>query len=91
MAGSAATVMRCRSLIRLGDGEREERAPSNVSTMIIRPPQPGDGRKGEGLSASLSAALEASAPGEALGRGEQLSDAGARYVRGLEPFRRRRP
>ena len=27
-------------LIRLGDGEREERAPSNVSTMIIRPPQP---------------------------------------------------
>ena len=28
-------------LIRVGDGEREERAPSKVSTMIIRPPQHG--------------------------------------------------
>jgi hypothetical protein len=28
-------------LIRVGDGEREERAPSKVSTMIIRPPQYG--------------------------------------------------
>ena len=28
-------------LIRLGDGGREERAPSNISTVIIRPPQHG--------------------------------------------------
>jgi len=28
-------------LIRLGDGDREERAPSNLSAVIIRPPQHG--------------------------------------------------
>jgi hypothetical protein len=34
-------------LIRLGDGERQVRGPSNVSTMIIRPPQQGQRRAGE--------------------------------------------
>ena len=29
-------------LIRLGDGERQGRGPSNVSTMIIRPPRRGN-------------------------------------------------
>ena len=41
-------------LIRLGDGERQGRAPSNVSTTIIRPPQQGQRRAGE-TSAGLSA------------------------------------
>src|SRR5271157_5799283 len=41
-------------LIRVGDGERAGRALSNVSTMIIRPPQQGHRRAGEGGSASLS-------------------------------------
>ena len=38
-------------LIRLGDGERQGRGPSNVSTMIIRPPQHGQRRAGETSSA----------------------------------------
>ena len=42
-------------LIRLGDGDRAGRRPSNVSTMIIRPPQQGHRRAGETSSASLSA------------------------------------
>ena len=42
-------------LIRLGDGDRPGRAPSNVSMMIIRPPQHGHRRAGNGASASLSA------------------------------------
>ena len=42
-------------LIRLGDGERQGRGPSNVSTMIIRPPQHGQRRVGGMFSASLSA------------------------------------
>jgi len=42
-------------LIRLGDGERAGRAPSKVSTTIIRPPQQGHRRAGEGVSASPSA------------------------------------
>jgi len=32
-------------LIRLGDGERQGRGPSNVSTIIIRPPQHGQRRE----------------------------------------------
>jgi hypothetical protein len=40
-------------LIRLG--ERVARAPSNVSTMIILPPQHGRRRADEGVSVSLSA------------------------------------
>jgi len=40
--------------IRVGDGERPGREPSNVSTMIIRPPQHGHGRTGEAASAALS-------------------------------------
>ncbi len=42
-------------LIRLGDGERQGRGPSNVSMMIIRPPQQGQRREGETSSARLSA------------------------------------
>ena len=42
-------------LIRVGDGERQARGPSNVSTMIIRPPQQGQRRAGETSSARLSA------------------------------------
>jgi hypothetical protein len=38
-------------LIRVGDGERQGRGPSNVSTMIIRPPQHGQRRAGETSSA----------------------------------------
>ena len=45
-------------LIRLGDGERQGRGPSNVSTMIIRPPQQGQRRAGEMSSAGLSASRE---------------------------------
>ena len=45
-------------LIRLGDGERQGRGPSNVSTMIIRPPQQGQRRAGETSSAGLSASCE---------------------------------
>src|SRR5208337_3907079 len=40
-------------LIRLGDGERQGRGPSNVSTTIIRPPQHGQRRAGETSSARL--------------------------------------
>jgi len=45
-------------LIRLGDGERQGRGPSSVSTMIIRPPQQGQRRAGETSSARLSASRE---------------------------------
>ena len=45
-------------LIRLGDGERQGRGPSNVSTMIIRPPQQGQRCAGETSSARLSASRE---------------------------------
>src|ERR1700756_4599558 len=41
-------------VIRLGGGGRAGRAPSNVSTMIIRPPQHGQRRAGKTSSASLS-------------------------------------
>ena len=53
-------------LIRLGDGERQGRDPSNVSTMIIRPPQQGQRRKEEAGSASLSASA-GGLSGETLG------------------------
>ena len=42
-------------LIRFSDGDRPGRAPWNVSMMIIRPPQHGHRRAGNGASASLSA------------------------------------
>ena len=45
-------------LIRLGDDARQGRGPSNVSTMIIRPPQQGQRRAGETSSARLSASRE---------------------------------
>ncbi len=35
-------------VIRLGDGEHQGRGPSNVSTMIIRPPQHGQRRAWDG-------------------------------------------
>jgi hypothetical protein len=42
-------------LIRLGDWDRAGLAPSNVSTMIIRPPQQGQWRAGVLVSLSASA------------------------------------
>ena len=45
-------------LIRLGDGERQGRAPSNVLTIIIRPPQQGQRRAGETSSSRLPASHE---------------------------------
>jgi hypothetical protein len=42
-------------LMRVGDGGRPGRAPSKVSTMIIRPPQQGQRRTGEAVSAWLFA------------------------------------
>lgn len=42
-------------LIQIGGGKRAGRGPSNVSMMIIRPPQHGHRRAGEGVSVSLSA------------------------------------
>ena len=51
-------------LIRLEDGDRVGRRPSNVSTMTIRPPQHGHRRAG--VLVSLSASLCALA-GEASG------------------------
>jgi len=41
-------------LMRLGDGDCAGRTPSNVSTMIMRPPQQGQRRAGETSSASPS-------------------------------------
>jgi hypothetical protein len=41
-------------LIGLSEGERAGRGPSNVSTMIILPPQHGQRRAGATSSASLS-------------------------------------
>jgi len=38
-------------LIRIGEGDRAGRGPSNVSTTIIRPPQHGQRRAGETSSA----------------------------------------
>ncbi len=40
-------------LIWAGDGERQGRGPSNVSTMIIRPPQQGQGQ-GQGRAGETS-------------------------------------
>jgi hypothetical protein len=59
-------------LIRVSDGDRTGRAPSNVSTMIIRPPQQGHRRAGEGVSV-LSASAGGRSAGR-LGRGEQLPE-----------------
>jgi len=53
-------------LIRLGDGERAGRGPSNVSTMIIWPPEHGHRRADEGASVSLSASA-CTLSGETLG------------------------
>ena len=61
-------------LIRLGDGEREERAPLNVSTMIIRPPATRTWTQGR-RSFGLAVRRVGRALGRGLGRGEQLSDA----------------
>ena len=63
-------------LIRVGDGERAGRAPSKVSTMIIRPPQQGQ-RGGKAKVGSVLGSLEVTVrlSGRSLGRGEPLSDA----------------
>jgi hypothetical protein len=45
-------------LIRFSEGDRAGRGPSNVSTMIIRPPQQGQRRAGETSSVGLSASRE---------------------------------
>src|SRR5271165_1777680 len=60
-------------LIRVGDGERQGRGPSNVSTMIIRPPQHGHRRKDDWLSVAVG--VGGRAIGRDFGRGEQLADA----------------
>src|ERR1700722_15555359 len=61
-------------LIRLGDGDRAGRGPSNVSTMIIRPPQHGQRRAGATSSASRPASAR-ERWGGALRCGERLADA----------------
>ena len=61
-------------LIRVGDGERQGRGPSNVSTMIIRPPQQGQRRAGEDVF-GLAAGLGAWALGSGSRRREQLPSA----------------
>ena len=71
-------------LIRVGDGERQGRGPSNVSTMIIRPPQQGQRRAGETSSARCRP--RRGRWGASLRRGEQLP--GALDVVALEPRRR---
>ena len=55
-AESGATGHEVSILIRLGGGGR---GPSNVSMMIIRPPQHGHRRAGKGVSVSLSASAPA--------------------------------
>jgi len=54
-------------LIRVGDGERAGRAPSKVSTMIIRPPQQGQRRPREGPSVLGSSKSHSASAGEASG------------------------
>ena len=73
-AGSAATDHEVSILIRLGDGDRAGRAPSNVSTMIIRPPQQGQRRAGEDVFGRHCRPRRANA-GARLGRGERLAGA----------------
>ena len=57
-------------LIRVGDRERQGRAPSNVSTMIIRPPQRGSAARARVFSPTVGLGPR---PGRILCRGEQLS------------------
>ena len=54
-------------LIRVGDGERAGGAPSKVSTMIIRPPQRGQRRPGEGPSVLGSSKSHSVSAGERSG------------------------
>ncbi len=54
-------------LIRFGDGDRAGRAPSNVSTMIIRPPQHGHRRAGEGALVSQSSEPQSACAGGTCG------------------------
>jgi len=54
-------------LIRVGDGERAGRGPSKVSTMIIRPPQQGQRRTGEGPSVSRSSVSRSASAGARSG------------------------
>ena len=63
--------------MRVGDGERAGRAPSNVSTMTIRPPQHGHCRAGEAVSASLrpSPPRLTPPPARAKKRGDKRNEA----------------
>ena len=58
-------------LIRFGGGDRAGRAPSKVSTMIIRPPQQGHRGAGEAVSVSLS--------GSARDRSDEVVDAASNW------------
>jgi hypothetical protein len=76
-------------LMRIGYGELAGRVASKVSTMIIRPPQHGHRCAGEGVSASLSAALRERSV-EAFGAASSglmdlLDIAKAPVSRGVEP------
>ena len=71
-------------LIRVCDGERAGRAHSKVSTMIIRPPQQGQRRTGEGVSVSLSASAD-----ERLGGLRGRAAAGFRHAPDAVPLRTR--
>jgi hypothetical protein len=59
-------------LIRIGDGERVGRGPSNISMLIIRPPQHGHRRAGKRCF-GLAVGLGVRALGRDLGRSKQLA------------------
>jgi hypothetical protein len=62
-------------LIRLGDGERAGRAPSKVSTMIIRPPAIGAASSRRRSFGVTVLDVTARLSGRAFERGEQEADA----------------
>jgi hypothetical protein len=74
-------------LIRLGDGDRAGRGPSNVSTMIIRPPQHGQRRAGATSSASRPASARErwGAPSDAASAWRTRSMLRARHVPANRP------
>jgi hypothetical protein len=74
-------------LIRLGDGDRAGRGPSNVSTMIIRPPQHGQRRAGATSSASppASARERWGAPSDAASAWRTRSMLRARHAPANRP------
>ena len=74
-------------LIRLGDGDRAGLGPSNVSTMIIRPPQHGQRRAGATSSASPPALARErwGAPSDAASAWRTRSMLRARHVPANRP------